>query len=534
MMTDTIAAWVQKEMVAGPFEKRPFKVFRVNPLMAVAQKDKVRPIMNLSAPKQKSFNDFVDENDVAKLEMSSARLFGNALVEAGKGAIFAKYDIKDAYKLIPGRPDQWHCFGFKWLGKYFYDVTTVFGSKSAPANFDCLPAMLVDAICTEIGVPHSIVHRQLDDVPIVSPSGSGWTEKFAEAYLAKCRELDIPLADTDPSREKAFGPGTWGTVLGVRFDSETMTWSWAEEKICRAIDVVDKFLLGRTCTLKETQILHGKLNDFAQMCRFMMGFRFHLIELLSGFENDENRRKIIVSRLKKDLWVWKKCIMASKNGLPIPDPDRGPPFSAIKFISDAAGAETCGADHVLTATPGDRGVASVGFRNEEINFVSCLKWPYRFLTREKDEKGTFLGSKSTLLESIGLLIPLLVQPNVVKNRYVILYVDNINVIYGWEKRYIKNDQMASIMIRCIHVLESLLECKIHVEHVGRMSTSMATLADHLSRASTTTQRDMMRIRHLNVEEVQGPLIDWLHNPGIDWDLPTKMAEYVIRQMRGAP
>ena len=52
--------------------------------MAVKQKTKVRPILNLSAPKQASFNDFVNENHIRKLEMSSAAKFDDAINHAGK------------------------------------------------------------------------------------------------------------------------------------------------------------------------------------------------------------------------------------------------------------------------------------------------------------------------------------------------------------------------------------------------------------------------------------------------------------------
>ena len=54
-------------MVAGPFDEHP--------LMAIQQKTKVCPILNLSAPENFSFNDTVDENRIRKLEMSSASLF---------------------------------------------------------------------------------------------------------------------------------------------------------------------------------------------------------------------------------------------------------------------------------------------------------------------------------------------------------------------------------------------------------------------------------------------------------------------------
>ena len=70
-----------------------------------------------------------------------------------------------------------------------------------------------------------MVHRQLDDVPVVSAKGSKLVERFVEKYREVCEELHIPLAEDCPNHEKAFGPSTYGTVLGVRFDSEQMEWS---------------------------------------------------------------------------------------------------------------------------------------------------------------------------------------------------------------------------------------------------------------------------------------------------------------------
>ena len=192
--------------------------------MAEKQKTKVRPILNLSAPKQASFNDFVNENHIRKLEMSSAAKFDDAVKSCGKSPLMAKYNIRDAYKIIPGHPSQWNCFGFKWLGKYFFDVTTVFGSKSAPAKFYSIPETIVNIVCTETEVPKNSVFRQLDDVPVVAPSWSDNAKKFADKYVEICNLVGIPLAENCPNREKSFRIGTSGTVLGIFFNSENLTW----------------------------------------------------------------------------------------------------------------------------------------------------------------------------------------------------------------------------------------------------------------------------------------------------------------------
>ena len=532
LLTDTIGHWVKNKMVAGPFDKPPFKNFRSNPLMAVQQKTKVRPILNLSAPKNFSFNDAVNEHRVRKLIMSSASLFAKALKRAGKGALMAKYDICDAYKQILGHPSQQAAFGFRWLGKYFYDLTTVFGSKSAPANFDSVLETVVNIVCTLAKVPRDIVHRQLDDVPVISPASTDLARNFADKYVEVCHQVGLPLADDCPKREKSFGIGTNGTVLGIDFDSITMTWKLPASKATGIVSIIDFFLTNKTCNLKEVQKLHGKLSDFAQMSEFMKGFRFQLSKLLGRFENCENTRRLIPSFLAEDLRIWKKAVLAAKNGMPIGLPPMGPPITAVKFISDAAGAAYHWADGKCAnlTEPGDRGVASVGFAGEDLFFVGGLKWTFALMTKLRDSRGRLWGSKSSALECIGLVIPFVTRPELMRNKYVILYVDNISLIYAWEKKYCKNDEETSILIRCLHVLEAFLETKIFVEHVKRMSNDMAVLVDHLSRESSTTGTDLARISDLPWLSPGGALLSWISDPSLDWNLPVKIVNDVGKML----
>jgi len=242
-MTDALVGWIKKGFVGGPFDRPPMKNFRINPLMAAVQKqNKVRPIMNLSSPKGGSFNEAIDMFDVQKLTMSSAKLFADSLVNSGKGSNFAKSDIQDAYKLIPNPVSEWKNFGFKWLGKFFFDRTLVFGSRSAPASFDCLSATIVNIVCTEENIQDKVVHRQLDDVPVVAAKESGIAERFSAKYKEVCKNLEVPLAENCPHHEKAFGPSTHGTVLGINFDSESMEWSISKTKENSLQLAIDDFL----------------------------------------------------------------------------------------------------------------------------------------------------------------------------------------------------------------------------------------------------------------------------------------------------
>jgi hypothetical protein len=210
------------------------------------------------------------------------------------------------------------------------------------------------------------------------------------------------------------------------------------------------------------------------------------------------------------------------------EPPTGPPISCICFVSDAAGAALrwengkCKNDSV----PGDRGVVSVGFEEEFIFFVSGLRWPFTLITRSKDCNGRLFGGKSTALECVGLLLPFITRPDLVKNRYVRLFVDNLNLIYGWDKRYSRSDSETSLLLRVLHVLEAYLECKIFVEHVKRMSNPMASLADRLTRKSSTKNSDLDKVDHVQWEIPPPALMTWLENPVLDWNLPNKFVSEI--------
>lgn len=66
-MTDTLGQWTKAGFVSGPFKEPPVKNFRVNTLMMIPQTDKVRPVLNVSLPKGRSFNDNICEEKLEKV-----------------------------------------------------------------------------------------------------------------------------------------------------------------------------------------------------------------------------------------------------------------------------------------------------------------------------------------------------------------------------------------------------------------------------------------------------------------------------------
>ncbi len=118
--TDALAGWLKKCFVAGSFAISPYKDQRINSMIAVEQKNKVRIVMNLSGPKGASFNDAVDENRLEKVVKSTARQYGYSLIECGVGARQWKWDMEDAYKNMQAALEDCRLQGFTWLGALFF------------------------------------------------------------------------------------------------------------------------------------------------------------------------------------------------------------------------------------------------------------------------------------------------------------------------------------------------------------------------------------------------------------------------------
>jgi hypothetical protein len=229
-VSDAVASWLRKGFAAGPFDSPPVKNFRVNPLMAIQQSGKVRPVLNLSAPEKMSFNDNVDEDKLKKVRMTSAKQFAASLVEAGRNARFSKYDLVDAYKNVPVKIRDLRLQGFSWLNKYFVETRQIFGAKTAVPNYDILGNTLLTLANTSACIPKKFLHRALDDVPVISPSCKNYCDLFHLSYTELCSYLNVKLAEPCKKHEKAFVNETYGKVLGYFFDSKTMSWKLPDDK----------------------------------------------------------------------------------------------------------------------------------------------------------------------------------------------------------------------------------------------------------------------------------------------------------------
>ncbi len=125
-----------------------------------------------------------------------------------------------------------------------------------------------------------------------------------------------------------------------------------------------------------------------------------------------------------------------------------------------------------------------------------------------------------------MLLPFVTNPKKLCGKHVVLQVDNTAVVHAWSKKYTISDPETSLLMRTLNIIEDLLECKIYVLHLRRVSNQIDTIADDLSRLSTTTANLLNELHGLPWDVPKGSIVRWLENPLLDWDLPLKIVDEV--------
>jgi hypothetical protein len=355
-LTEAVKNWVAGGVVAGPFKTPPLPGFRANCIMAVARKEKIRPVVNLSSPKGASFNDNINKLAVMKVRMSAAAQFGQSVRAAGPGARITKLDMKDAYKLVPAKTSDYRLQGFEWLGRLFIDTQQIFGSAAAAANFDKLASTVLRIVLSELRARRISIHRTLDDVVSIVPASSSKSAEFAATYRRIADRLNIELAADCPKHDKAFTDETWGTVLGIVFDTLIQCWRMPEHKVKQLLLDTGNFVTAGWVSLEETQKVAGRINHLAQMLPFLRAFRRPLNDLLGEFNEDEEILLPVSPQLAADLSLCANVAVTAMDWLPITEEHERPPEGAWHFVSDAAG----GLGHDKWA-----GVASLGLTSTQ-------------------------------------------------------------------------------------------------------------------------------------------------------------------------
>ena len=95
----------------------------------------------------------------------------------------------------------------------------------------------------------------LDDFMFFGPPDSLICLNSLQAFLLLAESLGLPIKD-----DKTVLPSTSAELHGILFNIETMLMSLPQDKVQRAISLIDDMFKKRNVTLLQVQQLHGLLN----------------------------------------------------------------------------------------------------------------------------------------------------------------------------------------------------------------------------------------------------------------------------------
>ena len=290
--------------MAGPYLAPPYPTLRCSGLGAIPKKDgSWRLINHLSAPSGDSINDYIDPLDFS-LQYSTIDDAIAMCHKLGKGALMAKVDLKNAFRLCPVRPADWHLLGIHWRERYYVDKCLPFGLRSAPFLFNMVADALQWILENYFGI--SNLFHYLDDFFFVGLPGTSDCLQALQDMLTLCQAVQAPLKP-----EKVIGPATLLIILGIELDTIKRQARLPQEKLTSLLEELHSFILlhstERMCTKRQLLSLIGKL---AFACKVIPAGRIFLRRLLdTAHSRDCLSDKIPISNdgLQDILW-WQKFV----------------------------------------------------------------------------------------------------------------------------------------------------------------------------------------------------------------------------------
>ena len=432
--------------LAGPFTYPPFQHFTISPLGAVPKKNlgEFRLIHHLSFPKGSSVNDGILPED-SSVSYSTIKDAINFLKLTGRNCYLAKTDIKNAFRIIPVHPSDYHLLGICWKGKYYYDRCLPMGCSSSCKIFETFSTAVEWVAKNKFSIPF-ILHL-LDDFLIVAPTQS-LCQSQLEIFLSLCAYLGIPIAP-----EKTVGPSQVLSFAGIELDSCRMEARLPNDKVEKCKSLLSSFLRRKKATLNEIQTLTGLLNFACLVVRPGRAFLRRLIDLTIGIKAADHKIRL-TKAVKADLKVW-LSFLTEHNCKSFFLPDVWANSAKLNLYTDAAG--------------------SLGF-----GAVFGTKWCYG---RWPDK---WLGRNIAMLEFYPIVLSLYLWGDQLRNQCVLFFTDNEALVHVINKQSCRDVSLMHFVRKLVAICLKY-NILFKAKHIPGIHN---TLADSLSRLQVSAFKHM--------------------------------------------
>jgi len=163
----------------------------------------------------------------------------------------SKIDLKNAFRLIPIRLQDWNLLGIQWRQQFHIDTCLPFGLRSAPYLFNQLFIAIYWILKHSYNVQHLL--HYLD--PTAGPAISSQCAQNLQSIFTVCDKINAPI-----KLSKVEGPTTLLTFLGIHLNSTTMEASISDDRKRALLDELHWMKHQDKCTKRELLSLVGKLS----------------------------------------------------------------------------------------------------------------------------------------------------------------------------------------------------------------------------------------------------------------------------------
>ena len=133
------------------------------------------------------------------------------LIKAGQGCFMAKTYIKNAFRIIPIRPEDYGLLGKQWRDFYYYDRSLPMGCSLSCLTFETFSTTVEWTAHSKLNISY-LLHL-LDNFLLIAPSRQ-LCEMQLDLFLSLCSYLSISMTP-----EKTYGPVTILSFAGIELDS---------------------------------------------------------------------------------------------------------------------------------------------------------------------------------------------------------------------------------------------------------------------------------------------------------------------------
>lgn len=442
---EPIDRYIREEVAAGriigPLAedlKCQIQISRFGVIPKPHQAGKWRLITDLSSPTGRSVNDGVDSL-LCSLSYASVDDAVERIRRLGPGTALSKFDIANAYRIVPVHSADRMLLGMMWKGKLYVDGALPFGLRSAPKIFTAVADGLL-WIMGRHGITNAL--HYLDDFLLLGSSSQ--CEAALQTSLSICRTLGIPIAN-----HKVEGPATVLPFLGILIDTDNCILSLPPEKLQRLKGLIKSWQGRKCCKKRELLSLIGQLSHASRVIRSGRTFLRRMIDLAS-VPKELHHWVRLNKGFQSDLHWW-SVFLDDWNGTSMfSGLVRTPPVATI--TSDASGSWGCGA-----------------FISSGAWFQFC--WP-----------PSWGPIHITMKELLPIVVACAVWGHQWKGKTVLCRCDNAAVVAIIKSGSSKN-QVAMHLMRCLFFFSAFHQLLLVPQHVpGKDNTA----ADHLSRDAVSS------------------------------------------------